>query len=248
VDTSAGIAGLALDDQGNVGGEDLGASTHTFYPAVMVDAAHNLAVGFSASSAATYCGAYYATRLAGDPPGTVGSSGVVRAGVAPYKRFHNGNRNRWGDCSGIALDPATEAVFHVFNAYAGPVGTPGAGFNGPENGRWCTALARFVLDATTPVEGARPPIAALAQNAPNPFNPSTRITFTLAQRTRAAVVVYDTAGRRIRTLVDDVRAPGAHDVSWDGRDASGRVVASGVYYCRLVAGDVDETRKMVLLK
>ncbi len=248
IDTTTPAPALAIADQGNVGAEDLGPGTHTFMPAVMVDADLNMAIAFAASNNIIYCGAYYATRFAGDAPGTVSPTGTLMAGVAPYKRFHSGTRNRWGDYSGLALDPSLEAVFYAFNEYAGPVGTPGNGSNGAEDGRWYTALGWFRLRTVTPVGDAPERATRLAQNVPNPFNPSTTIRFSLAARGRATVAVFDAGGRWVRTLLDEDRAAGDHALQWDGRDAAGRPVASGVYFCRLIAGSAVESKKMVLLK
>jgi flagellar hook assembly protein FlgD len=90
--------------------------------------------------------------------------------------------------------------------------------------------------------------ASLAQNSPNPFNPSTTIRFTVPEKGRVALNVYDANGRLVRSLVDDVRDAGSHDVTWDGRDNSGASVGSGVYFYRLTAGKFRESKKMVLLK
>ncbi len=248
IDTSAPVPALALADQGNVGGEDLGGGTYTFFPSVMVDCDLNMAIGFAATNSGIYCGAYYTTRLATDPAGTVSPTGTLQSGVAPYKRFHSGNRNRWGDYSGLALCPYDEAEFFVFNEYAGPVGTSGTGFNGAEDGRWFTKLGWFRLKSPTPVENAPATRTYLAQNVPNPFNPSTAIRFSLAASGPATVAVFDARGRWVRTLVDETRAGGDHVVPWDGRDARGQAVASGVYFYRLIAGAVVESKKMVLLK
>ncbi len=68
------LPALVVADQGDVGAEDLGAGTHTFMPAVMVDVCDNMAIGFAASGPAIHPGAYYASRLASDPPGTIGGS------------------------------------------------------------------------------------------------------------------------------------------------------------------------------
>lgn len=248
IDTSVVAPGLTLADQGNVGSEDLGGTTHTFFPSVMVDCELNMAIGFSASNNGIYCGAYYATRLAGDAPGTISATGTLQAGLAPYKRFHSGTRNRWGDYSGLALDPATEAVFYVFNEYAGTVGTPGTGSNGAEDGRWFTKLGWFVLKTGTPVSNLPAHETRLAQNVPNPFNPSTTIRFALAAPEHTRLAVYDTNGGLVRTLVDGTRGEGDHAVQWDGRDGRGKQVSSGVYFYRLTAGSVVESKKMVLLK
>jgi hypothetical protein len=89
---------------------------------------------------------------------------------------------------------------------------------------------------------------ALAQNYPNPFNPSTTIAFTLAAETHVEVSIYDAAGTRIRTLVNERRPGGEYRVAWDGRTNGGVVAASGVYFYRLKTRDFTETRRMVLLR
>ncbi len=89
----------------------------------------------------------------------------------------------------------------------------------------------------------------LEQNYPNPFNPQTTIAFSLKERARVTIVVYNVAGERVATLLDDTRAAGSYaDVRWDGRDASGSPAASGVYFYRLTTNEFEQTRKMVLLK
>jgi hypothetical protein len=88
----------------------------------------------------------------------------------------------------------------------------------------------------------------LGQNHPNPFNPSTTISFTLPERARVTLLIYDVQGRLLRTLVDDMVGEGYQERMWDGKDASGSQVGSGVYFYRLTAGDKTLTKKMVLLK
>lgn len=246
IDTTANPA-LIPADQGDVGAEDLGGGTFTFFPAVMVDCELNMAIGFSASGPTIFPGAFYATRKAPDPPSFISATDVLRFGVAPYKRFFSGTRNRWGDYSGLAICPRGEADFWVFNEYAGPVGTPTVGSMGPEDGRWFTALGTFRLKAPTATNPA-PLVTRLGQNVPNPFNPNTSIRFTLEAREHVTLSVYDTRGGLVRTLANETRSAGSHDVVWDGRDARGVVQASGVYFYRITAGSFTESRKMVLLK
>jgi len=88
----------------------------------------------------------------------------------------------------------------------------------------------------------------LSQNQPNPFNPTTTIRFVLPVREHVTLAIYDAGGRLIRTLVNEVRAYGEHDVIWDGRDDGGAAMASGVYFYQLRAGKRTESKKMVLLK
>jgi hypothetical protein len=88
----------------------------------------------------------------------------------------------------------------------------------------------------------------LLQNTPNPFNPDTEIDFTLARSEHARLSVYDVRGALVATLVDDEVPPGLNRVHWDGRDGNGDRVATGVYYYRLTAGRVSQSKNMVLLK
>ncbi|MBD3220175.1 hypothetical protein GF314_02955, partial [bacterium] len=59
---------------------------------------------------------------------------------------------------------------------------------------------------------------------------------------------YDVAGRRVRTLVDEVRPAGRHEVLWNGADDSGRALSSGVYFARMRADGFQQTRKMTLVR
>ena len=88
----------------------------------------------------------------------------------------------------------------------------------------------------------------LDQNAPNPFNPETRISFTLGDEGDVLLEVIDLLGRKVRTLVEDRLPAGSHEVIWDGTDHEGRQVASGIYFYRIHAGEFSQSRKMVLLK
>lgn len=88
----------------------------------------------------------------------------------------------------------------------------------------------------------------LEQNFPNPFNPQTTIAFSIKDGASVGLTIYDVAGRRVRELVDEHRAPGAYRIVWDGRSDSGSQVASGVYFYKLVAGSFTDTKKMTILK
>ncbi len=90
---------------------------------------------------------------------------------------------------------------------------------------------------------------SLSQNYPNPFNPSTSIEFTVRERSRVTLNVYDVSGKLVRTLLNEDRPAGEqHRVTWDGRNDAGQSVSSGVYFYRLNANDFTQTKKMVLLK
>jgi hypothetical protein len=112
-----------------------------------------------------------------------------------------------------------------------------------------TYLVKLVPDVTA--IGDRSGLPAryeLYQNVPNPFNPTTTISFVLPERTRATLSIYDVEGRLVRTLVDEIIGEGYQERTWDGKDANGNQVGSGVYFYRLTAGDKTLTKKMVLLR
>ncbi|MHB9027748.1 MAG: FlgD immunoglobulin-like domain containing protein [Candidatus Latescibacterota bacterium] len=89
---------------------------------------------------------------------------------------------------------------------------------------------------------------ALTGNHPNPFNPSTTISFTLPSAGSVNLTVYDITGRKIRDLESGQLSAGSHSVLWDGRDANGKAVSSGVYLSRLSRGGKAVSRRMLLMK
>jgi hypothetical protein len=109
-----------------------------------------------------------------------------------------------------------------------------------------TVVIGVVLDRIVGVEGRGVSTVTafeLQVNYPNPFNPSTTISYRLPTRSHVMLRVFDVSGRGVATLVDGVEEPGYKSVQWD---ATG--VASGVYFCRLNTGDLVQTRKLLLLR
>lgn len=88
----------------------------------------------------------------------------------------------------------------------------------------------------------------LSKNFPNPFNPTTTITYRLLRDTDVDLSVFNLMGQKVRTLVNGRVAGGNHVVVWDGKNDEGRVVSTGVYLYRLQSGRQSVTRKMMLLK
>jgi hypothetical protein len=89
---------------------------------------------------------------------------------------------------------------------------------------------------------------ALHPPTPNPFNPSTLIAFEMRRAGRATLRVFDLAGRLVTTLIDGRRDAGRHEIRWDGTDAAGRSVSSGVYIYRFEAHGGVLTQRMTLIK
>jgi len=88
----------------------------------------------------------------------------------------------------------------------------------------------------------------ILKNAPNPFNPSTTIEFTLPFSGKANLTIHDIMGRKVRELVSGQVSAGVRAVLWDGRDDSGKLVSSGVYFARLTMDKSVAVRKMLLMK
>jgi hypothetical protein len=89
---------------------------------------------------------------------------------------------------------------------------------------------------------------ALHQAYPNPFNPSTQISFDIPSETKVLIELYDLLGQKVRTLVQTNCHPGYHRIVWDGRNNTGAVVPSGVYFIVYHSAERKLTQKLVLMK
>ena len=88
----------------------------------------------------------------------------------------------------------------------------------------------------------------LDSNYPNPFNPSTTIQFGIPEQSHVRLQIFNIRGELIRVLWDEIMDAGIHDVKWDGRNAIGHQVSTGVYFYRLQSGGFDKIVKMLLTK
>jgi FlgD Ig-like domain len=90
---------------------------------------------------------------------------------------------------------------------------------------------------------------SLYQNFPNPFNPSTTISYTVGTQQVVSIKIFDILGREIKTLLHEVKAAGTHAVQWDGTDSNGYTVSGGIYFYRLQSSNgYMSTKKLVFLK
>ena len=105
-------------------------------------------------------------------------------------------------------------------------------------------LDQLELSITTPL----PRAVVLEQNRPNPFNPRTTIRFALPEAGAVSVEIFDSRGRWVTTVLDGARPAGTTEVIWDGTDAAGQAVGSGVYHYRLRTASREETRRMLLVR
>ncbi|MFH1893861.1 MAG: FlgD immunoglobulin-like domain containing protein [Candidatus Zixiibacteriota bacterium] len=104
------------------------------------------------------------------------------------------------------------------------------------------------LDADDPADIDDFPASMLLQNHGNPFGITTTIEYSLKRPGIVTITVYNILGQKVRTLVDDSKAAGLHEVSWNGRDDSGERVSNGIYLYRIVSGDFSDSKKMILFR
>ena len=124
-------------------------------------------------------------------------------------------------------------------------------FGGDFTGRYYLddVLITAASPATAVATTAQTPTGfALEANYPNPFNNSTVIPFRLGNQTKVRLQIYNLTGQKVARLLDERREAGAHAVQWLGEDDAGRSLASGVYFYRLEADELQFTRKLVLLR
>lgn len=140
----------------------------------------------------------------------------------------------------VAVNNATSANPFTLIAPSPGTYTVNAGFKKP-NLRWDTKSV--ALGSVAGVRDGQPLRFALEQNFPNPFNPSTTITYEIQDAARVSLDVVDLAGRIVTTLVDAPHVPGRYRVTFQAGSLS-----SGVYFYRLHAGALSVTRKLIVAR
>jgi photosystem II stability/assembly factor-like uncharacterized protein len=114
------------------------------------------------------------------------------------------------------------------------------------------SMYKMDLSDITGLESDRPfPVAStfeLHQNFPNPFNPTTKITYNLPRSGQVSLRIFNTLGQEVRTLINEQQTAGEKSIVWDGRDQFGREMTSGVYIYRIQAGEYIQSRKMLLVR
>ncbi len=193
---------------------------------VRTEAPENYSVGLPAAIDAM--GSSLSLAVAGIRGGTVAvTSGDQLLGVADFETTGTTTVPLTGDLGSLSAVTVTVTGFNMV-PWTGEVAV--------------VAGASPVLDTGLPT---RP---VLRGNYPNPFNPSTRIVFELPSAQNVALIVYDIRGRQVRRLVSGQLAAGGHEIVWQGTDAAGRAVPSGIYLYRLVTRAGSQTGRMVLAK
>jgi len=104
------------------------------------------------------------------------------------------------------------------------------------------------LASVSSYDGIIPAEYSLGNNYPNPFNPITQITYGLPKDSNVRIAVYDINGRVVNLLVDSAQPAGQRSVIWNGKNDAGMIVAAGLYFYKMQAGNFHQTNKMILLK
>jgi hypothetical protein len=123
---------------------------------------------------------------------------------------------------------------------------------GIHNPKFVVALLQKSIESITSIRFENTPDIpeeyALAQNYPNPFNPTTQIQFSIPEQANVTLTIYDITGREVTKLVNEALGTGMYTATWDGRNANGQLVSSGVYLYRIQAGSFVQTKRMVFIK
>ena len=135
--------------------------------------------------------------------------------------------------SGIFADSVIASDSFTFEKLAGDD-------SGSDNNEW--TLTGWG-ETSEPISGNIPAQYRLGHNYPNPFNPTTTVTFDLPEAGLVSLIVYDIQGREVARLADGIKPAGSHQITFDGSELS-----SGVYFAKMEAGDFRQTRKMLLIK
>ncbi|HLF15069.1 MAG TPA: multiheme c-type cytochrome [Bacteroidota bacterium] len=153
------------------------------------------------------------------------------------------------DRSLIAADPDSAVLKKIYWNYLYVTEDKSRGAHNP---KYVIGLLQTSLRQVTDIDFSRnepiPTEYVLTQNYPNPFNPTTKIRVGLSGASPAVLTVYNILGEKVITLMDDTYDPGVYDLTWDGRDQSGRMLAGGIYIYRLQTPEFTSVKKMVFLK
>ncbi len=154
-------------------------------------------------------------------------------------------------CSDLVLDEAGNAFLTGWTE-SGDFPIISQALRSDYHGRQDVFVVRFGAAAVSaepvPQGGSVPNSYALFQNYPNPFNSSTVIRFDLPRDGQVSLKIYDTLGREQRALLNRRQKAGGYTISWDGRDDKGKVLTSGVYFCKIESGGFEDVVKMVMMR
>jgi hypothetical protein len=227
---------------------------------VQQDATNFIRFDFVRDGSATY---FFAASFAGDVP-TVRINQTIALGAPFYMRIKRVG-NQWtgsyssnGTAWTQAVTFATTLTVSSVGPWAGNAGSPAPAFTSLVNYFFNTASPQLPAKidqgvTQTADDMALPGEFNLGQNYPNPFNPTTMIAYALPEPADVSLKVYSSLGQEIATLAGGSQAAGEYRVSWNGKNATGTQLSTGVYVYRFIATGVSgksyvRTRRMLLVK
>ena len=161
----------------------------------------------------------------------------------PYKiTFEYTSHPEWGE---KILDISDNTDKRITRVLTQAPGAPGTWRN---SSRTIMSYEGVQINLDTKNELSVPNKYLLAQNYPNPFNPNTTIVYSLPNESAVTITIYDILGNEINQLISQKQPSGTHSIQWNGTDHDGSKVSAGIYFYQLQAGDLVQTKKMVLLK
>ena len=111
-----------------------------------------------------------------------------------------------------------------------------------------SSLFDCISASTLGIEGEiTPTVFSLYQNHPNPFNPSTNISYQLAKNSHVKITIHNTLGKLVKILVDEFQSSGFRTIKWNGENSNNDNVSSGIYFYSIQSGEFQATKKMILL-
>lgn len=171
---------------------------------------------------------------------------ITVSGVSPGKKVGG----ELVDGSGNVVDVIQNTSSNPFILTAPSAGNYriNAGYKEPDEEWDSVSVAIGVTDISNPNRNIFPEEIALLGNHPNPFNHETIIKFSLPQQNDVKLLIFNINGQLIRHLNEDNFGAGIHSVRWDGRDNSGKVVASGIYFVRMTSENQQFSHRILLSK
>lgn len=201
-------------------------------------------VGTTASADFPITADAYQTSIEGGPYDAYVSKLNSSGSDLDYSTFIGGSESE--HISGIALDGFDNAYIGGYTSSPDFPTTEGAyqpTYQGTNGDAIVFKIGGFATDIKENDVGNLPLDFKMSQNYPNPFNAQTTIQYSLAEPSEVTIEIYDLLGRKVETFLDQEQQAGQHQVVWDASKHS-----SGVYFYRIEAGDIVETKRMVLLK
>ena len=175
---------------------------------------------------------------------TIARDGYLQGDSADINAAFSNIEGGWAGDSNIDEDPQfcdpANGDYHL--AESSPC--VGTGLNGTNMG----ALGVGCTDPVAIIEVSIPTQYMLEQNYPNPFNPTTTIRYGLPEDSNVSLVIYDIRGNVVQTLESGTKSAGRYNIVWNGQTDDGRMISTGIYFARFVAGDYSQVIKMLYLK